>query len=55
VEPGNQSSSARFRFGAFEADLRPGVLTKQGVRLPLQDLPLRALIVLLERLRMPGP
>jgi TolB-like protein/DNA-binding winged helix-turn-helix (wHTH) protein/Flp pilus assembly protein TadD len=47
VEPTSQSS-ARLRFGSFEADLRAGVLTRQGVRLPLQDLPFRALTVLLQ-------
>ncbi len=41
-------SPARLRFGVFEVDLRQGVLTRQGARLPLQDLPFRALVMLLE-------
>jgi TolB-like protein/DNA-binding winged helix-turn-helix (wHTH) protein/Flp pilus assembly protein TadD len=41
-------SPARLRFGVFEVDLRHGVLTRQGARLPLQDLPFRALVMLLE-------
>src|SRR6185437_9379160 len=48
VEPG-PASPARFRFGVFEADSQLGVLTRQGTRVALQDLPFRALIVLLER------
>ena len=48
MEPGNLTST-RFRFGVFEADRQLGVLTKQGKRVALQDLPFRALIMLLER------
>ncbi len=47
VDPG--MSSNRFRFGVFEADRQLGVLTRQGKRVALQDLPFRALIMLLER------
>jgi TolB-like protein/DNA-binding winged helix-turn-helix (wHTH) protein/Tfp pilus assembly protein PilF len=39
----------RVRFGAFEADLRSGELTKQGKRLHLQEQPFRLLAMLLER------
>lgn len=38
-----------FRFGNFEADLRSGELLKAGVRVRLQDQPLRILRTLLER------
>ena len=48
MEPGNLTST-RFRFGVFEADPHLGVLTRQGKRVALQDLPFRALIMLLER------
>jgi TolB-like protein/DNA-binding winged helix-turn-helix (wHTH) protein/Flp pilus assembly protein TadD len=48
VEPGNLTST-RFRFGVFEADRQLGVLTRQGKRVALQDLPFRALVMLLER------
>jgi len=37
------------RFGLFEADLRAGELRKNGVRVKIQDLPFRALAVLLSR------
>ena len=39
----------RLRFGAFEADLRTGELTKHGKRLSLQDQPFRLLALLLEK------
>ncbi|HEX4375701.1 MAG TPA: winged helix-turn-helix domain-containing protein [Steroidobacteraceae bacterium] len=39
----------RLRFGSFEVDLRLGALSRQGARLPLQDLPFRALVMLLQR------
>jgi len=38
-----------YRFGLFEADLSSGELLRQGVRVRLQDLPFRLLIILLER------
>src|SRR5580704_11310008 len=38
-----------FRFGAFEADLRTGGLTKRGLRQSLQEQPFRVLTMLLER------
>src|SRR5688572_11549045 len=37
------------RFGAFEVNLRTGELRKRGVRLALQEQPLRVLSALLER------
>jgi DNA-binding winged helix-turn-helix (wHTH) protein/Tfp pilus assembly protein PilF len=37
------------RFGVFEADLRAGDLRKKGTRVKIQDLPFRALRVLLSR------
>jgi DNA-binding winged helix-turn-helix (wHTH) protein/tetratricopeptide (TPR) repeat protein len=37
------------RFGVFEADLRAGELRKKGARVKIQDLPFRALGVLLGR------
>lgn len=37
------------RFGVFEADLRAGDLRKKGVRIHIQDLPFRALQLLLSR------
>src|ERR1700722_13870769 len=38
-----------FRFGAFEADLRTGGLTKRGLRQNLQEQPFKVLAMLLER------
>jgi len=43
------SSPSRLRFGAFEADLRNGELTKQGKRLRLQEQPFQLLAMLLEK------
>src|SRR5260370_2706254 len=40
---------ALVRFGVFEADLRAGELRRNGVRVRLQDLPFRALKLLLSR------
>ena len=39
----------RFRFGAFEVDLRTGEVRKHGLRLRLQDQPLQVLAALIER------
>src|SRR5438067_110646 len=36
-------------FGNFEVNLRTGELRKRGIRLPLQDQPLKILTALLER------
>lgn len=45
-----QASSGRVvRFGVFEADLGAGELRKNGVKVRIQEMPLRALTVLLSR------
>jgi len=43
------ASPALIRFGVFEADLRAGELRRSGVKVRIQDLPFRALAVLLSR------
>jgi DNA-binding winged helix-turn-helix (wHTH) protein/Tfp pilus assembly protein PilF len=40
---------ALVRFGVFEADLRAGELRRNGIKVRLQDLPFRALALLLSR------
>jgi DNA-binding winged helix-turn-helix (wHTH) protein/Tfp pilus assembly protein PilF len=44
-----QAPPVLVRFGVFEADLRAGELRRNGVRVRLQDLPFRALALLLTR------
>jgi DNA-binding winged helix-turn-helix (wHTH) protein/Tfp pilus assembly protein PilF len=44
-----QAPPALVRFGVFEADLRAGELRRSGARVRLQDLPFRALTLLLAR------
>jgi TolB-like protein/DNA-binding winged helix-turn-helix (wHTH) protein len=44
---GSAPPPALIRFGMFEADLRAGELRRNGVRIRLQDLPFRALTLLL--------
>jgi TolB-like protein/DNA-binding winged helix-turn-helix (wHTH) protein len=44
-----QSPTALIRFGVFEADLRAGELRRNGIKVRLQDLPFRALTLLLAR------
>ena len=44
-----QAPPGLVRFGVFEADLRAGELRRNGVRVRLQDLPFRALALLLTR------
>jgi DNA-binding winged helix-turn-helix (wHTH) protein/tetratricopeptide (TPR) repeat protein len=44
-----QSPPALARFGLFEADLRAGELRRNGIKVRLQDLPFRALTLLLTR------
>ncbi len=44
-----QAPPALIRFGVFEADLRAGELRRSGVKVRLQDLPFRALALLLSR------
>ncbi|MFI5114571.1 MAG: winged helix-turn-helix domain-containing protein [Terriglobales bacterium] len=43
------ASPSVVRFGVFEADLRAGELRRSGVKVRIQDLPFRALAVLLSR------
>src|SRR5579863_10317967 len=42
-------SPGKVRFGIFEADLRAGELLRSGVKVRIQDLPFRALSILLSR------
>jgi DNA-binding winged helix-turn-helix (wHTH) protein/tetratricopeptide (TPR) repeat protein len=44
-----QPPPALVRFGLFEADLRVGELRRNGAKVRLQDLPFRALVLLLSR------
>src|ERR1700738_3454875 len=44
-----QVPPAQVRFGMFEADLGAGALRRNGVKVRLQDLPFRALTLLLSR------
>lgn len=44
-----QAIPALVRFGVFEADLRAGELRRNGVKVRLQDLPFRALTLMLTR------
>src|SRR3979411_2986468 len=44
-----QAPPPMVRFGLFEADLRAGELRRNGVKVRLQDLPFRALTLLLTR------
>jgi len=44
-----QAPPAVVRFGVFEADLRAGELHRNGIKVRIQDLPFRALAVLLSR------
>src|ERR1700730_13097275 len=44
-----QAPPALVRFGVCEADLRAGELRRNGVKVRLQDLPFRALTLLLTR------
>src|SRR5580658_3699081 len=43
------SNNALVRFGVFEADLRSGELRKSGVKVKIQELPFRALKLLVSR------
>src|SRR3954470_18113283 len=43
------SSTRQFRFATFELDVHTGELRKSGVRIRLQDQPLKVLVMLLER------
>ncbi|HEX4006540.1 MAG TPA: winged helix-turn-helix domain-containing protein [Acidobacteriaceae bacterium] len=44
-----EKTSARFRFGLFEADAESGELRKSGIRIRLQAQPFHVLVCLLER------
>ena len=44
-----QAPPVLVRFGVFEADLRAGELRRNGIKVRLQDLPFRALALLLSR------
>ena len=44
-----QALPVLIRFGVFEADLRAGELRRNGIKVRLQDLPFRALVLLLTR------
>lgn len=44
-----QLPAVRIRFGVYEADLRAGELRRNGTKVRLQDLPFRALTLLLSR------
>ena len=44
---GDADQSRIVRFGAFEVDLRTGELRKNGLKIKLQDQPVRVLIILL--------
>jgi DNA-binding winged helix-turn-helix (wHTH) protein/Tfp pilus assembly protein PilF len=44
-----QVSSGTVRFGVYEADLRSGELRKNGAKVRIQEMPFRALTVLLSR------
>lgn len=48
MQPASQSSFV-IRFGVFEADVRSGDLRKNGVKVKIQDLPFRALKLMLSR------
>lgn len=43
------SSAQVFRFGLFEADVARNTLTRNGVRVKIQDQPFRVLVLLLDR------
>ncbi len=46
--PQTQMVSRRYRFDAFEVDTRIGLLRQDGAAVPLQDIPFRFLVALLE-------
>jgi eukaryotic-like serine/threonine-protein kinase len=49
MKPAPTSSGQVFRFGLFEADVARNTLTRNGMRVKIQDQPLVVLILLLER------
>ncbi len=46
---GTPPKVARYRFGPFELDPEESALARNGVKLRLQDLPFRLLLMLVER------
>jgi DNA-binding response OmpR family regulator len=48
MQPARQPRAV-IRFGVFEADVDSGELRKNGVKVKIQDLPFRALRLLLSR------
>src|SRR5580704_5836705 len=46
---GTSARVARYRFGPFDLDPNEGTLSRNGVRVRLQDLPYRLLLMLVER------
>src|SRR3984893_7659786 len=46
---GTSAKVARYRFGPFDLDPNEGTLSRNGVRVRLQDLPYRLLLMLVER------
>jgi DNA-binding winged helix-turn-helix (wHTH) protein/TolB-like protein len=46
---GTSAKVARYRFGPFDLDPSEGTLSRNGVRVRLQDLPYRLLLMLVER------
>lgn len=53
--PNTAVGAAPIRFGTFELDVRAGELRRQGVRIKLQEQPLRILQMLLASPRTAGP
>lgn len=49
MAPEAQRVDAKLRFDVYEADPRSGELRKHGIRIPLEDRPFRALLILLSR------
>ena len=49
METIGQGAADLVRFGTFEVNLRTGELRKRGIRIALQEQPLRVLAALLER------
>ena len=46
---GTSAKVARYRFGPFDLDPSEGTLSRNGIRVRLQDLPYRLLLMLVER------
>jgi len=47
--PESSSKLTRYRFGPFDLDPGEGTLTRHGIRVRLQDLPYRLLVMLVEK------